>query len=403
MIFALKDILANPFRRIERYPILRKKIEALKESINTTTFWDNVVARLTDGKAEIAYGHHRLAALREIYEPKHKIELIIRDLDDAQMIKIMARENMEEWGTSAQIEHETVRAAVQAYAEGKVDFPTVESKTSKNSVRCAPSFVRCSAPSAEHQYTAQTVAQFLGWTQPGGDASGKVKDAIAALELIEEGVLDEEVFNGLSSKQAHAVIVEARKAKTRTSSLEQLQAKEAKEEARAARARARAATSEQERLEAKGQAKAAREREKKAKQKIENTQPEARRRASEVGRAVSEEIKSGRIGFAEADKISAETTAKKRQGPPPDINDFAENLAIKLAKILDPNTDESARRLNELIKFKEYADNDGLVDLAKTLEGLSARALRYANAVRPAANGQQQATSTGRRLITSRS
>src|SRR5215469_5150343 len=115
MQFALKDIQANPFRRIERYPLRRDKILALRESLRATGFWGNVVARLSQGKPQIAYGHHRLQALREEYEkePNREIELIIHDLDDEAMIKVMARENMEEWGTSAAVEQETVRATVE--------------------------------------------------------------------------------------------------------------------------------------------------------------------------------------------------------------------------------------------------------------------------------------------------
>src|SRR6266850_6598241 len=95
--YAIKDIKANPFRHIERYPIHREKVAQLRESIRQTDFWDNVVARVSDGKAEIAYGHHRLVALKEEYGPSHKVDLIIRKLDDTTMIQIMAQENMQEW------------------------------------------------------------------------------------------------------------------------------------------------------------------------------------------------------------------------------------------------------------------------------------------------------------------
>src|SRR5438309_6864315 len=96
-LYAIKDIKANPFRHIARYPSRREKIIALRESLRKTGFWDNVVARARDGKAELAYGHHRLVALKDEYGPNHKVNLIIRDLDDEHMIQIMARENMEEW------------------------------------------------------------------------------------------------------------------------------------------------------------------------------------------------------------------------------------------------------------------------------------------------------------------
>jgi hypothetical protein len=65
MLFALKDIKANPFRRIERYPLRRDRIDALRGSRRATGYRGNVVGRRCDGGAEIAYGYHRLAALRE--------------------------------------------------------------------------------------------------------------------------------------------------------------------------------------------------------------------------------------------------------------------------------------------------------------------------------------------------
>src|SRR5262245_24310269 len=101
--FKLKDIKPNPFRHIERYPIKPEKVAALRESLRTTGYWGNIVARLMNGTAEIAYGHHRLNAMREEYakEPDKEISLLIQDLDDEAMLQIMARENMEEWGTSA--------------------------------------------------------------------------------------------------------------------------------------------------------------------------------------------------------------------------------------------------------------------------------------------------------------
>ena len=184
-MFKIKDILPNPFRHIEHYAIKRRKVEALKESIGSTGFWDNLVARPKDGKAEIAYGHHRLVALKEVYSPEEEIALEVRDLDDATMLKIMARENMEEWGGSVAAEHETIRSVVEAYAAGLIDLPAPSPTTSKTKVRSAPSFIQGGSPpdGAPRPYTARTVGDFIGWLKPSGDAQEKVYEALAALEL----------------------------------------------------------------------------------------------------------------------------------------------------------------------------------------------------------------------------
>ena len=69
MKIELKNVTANPFRHIERYPIQADKITALKKSIKDTDFWENIVARdMGDGTFQIAYGHHRLSALSDLYK-----------------------------------------------------------------------------------------------------------------------------------------------------------------------------------------------------------------------------------------------------------------------------------------------------------------------------------------------
>jgi hypothetical protein len=97
---------------MDKYPILRNKVDALKASINQTSFWDNVLARPAPGqpgKVEIAYGHHRLTAVREL-EIK-EVDLIVKDLDDSTMLKIMANENLDDWKMSVSVVNETVSAA----------------------------------------------------------------------------------------------------------------------------------------------------------------------------------------------------------------------------------------------------------------------------------------------------
>ena len=91
-VFRVAEIRPNPFRDIERYPLEEKKIEALCESIRTTGFWDNLVARIgEDGKPEIAYGHHRLEAVHRVLGDDAKVGLIIRELDNEKMLQSWSR------------------------------------------------------------------------------------------------------------------------------------------------------------------------------------------------------------------------------------------------------------------------------------------------------------------------
>lgn len=103
----VKDLRANPFRQIDKYPIIYDKVEKLKNSIAETSFWDNILARPRDDVFEIAYGHHRLKAIREL--GIEEVDIPVRDLDDKTMIKVMANENMEDWEPDTKVINETVR------------------------------------------------------------------------------------------------------------------------------------------------------------------------------------------------------------------------------------------------------------------------------------------------------
>src|SRR3982750_4845471 len=109
----LADLNPNPYRDIGVYPFKREKIDALKISIDDTGFWDNILAREYNGQIQIAYGHHRLKALHEMYGEfgDFEVDIPVKDISDADMIKIMARENMEEWNTEPAIIDETVKVA----------------------------------------------------------------------------------------------------------------------------------------------------------------------------------------------------------------------------------------------------------------------------------------------------
>ena len=83
----------------------------------------------------------------------------MRDLSDTKMAQIMAHENMKEWGASADVETETIRAIVQGYADGRIELPELPNNVNK--VRYAPSE---GSPTSENlPYTAETLAAFLGW------------------------------------------------------------------------------------------------------------------------------------------------------------------------------------------------------------------------------------------------
>jgi hypothetical protein len=199
MKILVKDLHSNPFRDVTRYPINADKVAALKASMQETGFWDNIVARpAPNGKGyEAAYGHHRISVLHDL--KIKEIDIPIRELSDETMLRMMANENMEEWGASAAVVQETVRAVVLAYAAGRIALGSCARDTNKNKLRYAPSFVQGgpAAAAAERPYTAATVADFLKWGER------KVRNFLQLLEMEESELLDSKAVNGLSVSAVH--------------------------------------------------------------------------------------------------------------------------------------------------------------------------------------------------------
>jgi len=179
----VKDVSSNPYRNIEHYPLNKDKIIALTQSIEKTGFWDNLVAREVNGKIEIAYGHHRIEALRlaEGFGYDFEFELPIKEIDNGTMIQIMANENMQEWSHSIGVIDETVKVA-KKYLENDETFLSGK-KASK--------FKNTKAENGEA--TGEDIADFLGW---GYD---KVRVSLKRINLIEDGKLDKKAVESLPS------------------------------------------------------------------------------------------------------------------------------------------------------------------------------------------------------------
>lgn len=109
MKIKLRLLGTNPFRGAD-YPLEQKRVNWIAGSIRTTGFWENLIVRpapppdLRSTGAQhfksfqIAYGHHRLAALhllmtQQVLDGDYELELPVRLLDDATMVRIMAAEN----------------------------------------------------------------------------------------------------------------------------------------------------------------------------------------------------------------------------------------------------------------------------------------------------------------------
>ncbi len=258
---ALKNLHANPYRDIENYPISRKKVDSLKESYKTVDLWPSIIARKVKSGYEIAFGHHRRAAAIELWGEDQEVDVIVMDLDNDQMLVMMANENSEDWGSNFFLATmQPIAATVKAFADGEIKLDTVGPRGSSGN-RIAPSFT--DRPVAEHLpnkektrikldsdafvYNPRSVARKLGWIEYneghaqkakklghkdwkeyGIQANKRVLLAFNALELIEKSALNAAGLQGLGSEYAQVIIRASRNAFDKKSS--ELADKEAKKE-----------------------------------------------------------------------------------------------------------------------------------------------------------------------------
>jgi len=168
----LKDLKPNPFRNFELYPINQEKVKGLETSIKETGFWANILCRKKDGDIQIAYGHHRLEALRNIQPPDTEINVIVQDISNERMIKIKGNENDEIYNCLPAAVDEQVKS-VKEFLENNRDKAREVLSSEGSEVKR----VRTGAP---------MIAKFLGenWKVT------RVEESLSRLNMIEEGIVD---------------------------------------------------------------------------------------------------------------------------------------------------------------------------------------------------------------------
>ncbi|MBA7579084.1 hypothetical protein ES695_08845 [Candidatus Atribacteria bacterium 1244-E10-H5-B2] len=188
----IKDLKPNPFRDMKNYPINQEKIQSLTNSINQTGFWDNILARKNNGNIEIAYGHHRLVVLKKLFKPDDYVDIPMKELDDSTMIKIMANENDESWGTNPKIIDETVKTVRKyLFHHGEA----IKTKTPKKNI----DYFRTPL--------AFQIHEFLN----GNWSEIRVYLSLERLGLIERGELDKEAIELLPTERSARDFVKATK------------------------------------------------------------------------------------------------------------------------------------------------------------------------------------------------
>jgi hypothetical protein len=192
----IKNLEPNPYRDMNNYPMDEAKVKSLIESITQTGFWDNILARPhkevvkfgienesgnvkhTFKKFQIAYGHHRLAAIREVFKPTDEVDIPVKELDDATMIKIMANENMEAWTALPRVIDETVRATKQ-FLEAHPEEKRL-----------------CPHGRTDQPIGKQVIAEFLNWNE------SRVSYSLERLKMITDDKIDQEAIDNLPTERA---------------------------------------------------------------------------------------------------------------------------------------------------------------------------------------------------------
>ena len=215
----LQQIVANPYRDMAKYPISRTKVEALKESMKQTGFWENIIGRPAgntvsgvkpealvshlqglrkafddDGtplfNIELGYGHHRWVALQEL--GIEELEIPVKSISEENMLKIMANENKGDWGANMSVILETVRQTRQYLLDQVKDFATYdEYAAAGGEFFSKEQFVQI----PEQGIGFRQIRKFLGETWAEAD----IRHAVAVLKDIDDGLYEQEQVIGFPS------------------------------------------------------------------------------------------------------------------------------------------------------------------------------------------------------------
>jgi len=364
---SIAQLRHNPFRELEDFPLDREKIDKLKESITATGFWGTIVARKKGSAYEIAFGHHRKASLEElqtegIIGKTEKVDIIVRELTNEEMIQLMARENLEEWGTNAAVEAETVATTIRAYGNGFIKLPEIEREDSRH--------IRYARPPTSGAYSMSSVAVFLAMAKADGQPNHACQVAFQMLDAFEAGIITKKSLRGLKRDVAREIVVKAIAIKKEQERI----AKQREQEAKHAQKMA-----EQETDERKGRAlmRAADELERQAEVAKEAAVSTAKDFASDVIKRTKSGELSQRDIREEGDKVKSDLRSKKEQNYKNASQHYAW-LKDQVSCMLNPANDERFKELRKLLNDDCGLAQKDIDTLRKSVTDLVVRAERFA-------------------------
>lgn len=382
MRIKLADLLPNPHRDIETYPIHKEKVAALQGSIQDTGFWETIVVRKSPthrGKFEIAFGHHRMVAalgdafikprklnVRGVCKPSDTLDLPCKPLDEAFMLRMMAAENLTDWDHDFRLMLETVRAVIAAAERGEIGPEEGLEEPASNARGGIPTGTGHPGPGLVTQVTPRSVAVFLGsaWLQSKGkQAADRIQLAFRAERLIRSGHLKSKALDDVTVfADAEAIVATADSVREHW-----------KQVADAADEKAKKAKDKKERDAA---AKAKKAAEKKA-------QEEAKRAADVTGKNIDKG--KGRDEAREKGEGTSTSPARPRSPlpQPPEISDLARKLASTVDTWFSARGPHNGavKKLLQIAEHSEHMTDGARKRIVSSLNHLSDRVLSISRAI----------------------
>lgn len=356
----LSKLKPNPFRRLDEYPIQREKVDAIKESIESTGFWGNIVAREVNGEYQIAYGHHRLVALQESLKKNDPVDVIVRKLTNEQMVQMMARENMEEYGTSAWVELETLRAVLDGIASGDITPPPVKKNTPKTQIielRDGPRVV---------QYTKAGIAKLVGWVSSTNSGNSERPNeacdiAFKALEMLDAGFVKEADIRGLTRNQMK-VLIQSQSA-IYAANMRHAKAQEQNAEWAEQAAEIAETPSEKRRHEKKAEI---------LRMEAKQLEKKAAADAKVFGKQIAEKVRRGELSVRDIRKEAEQRKPTVARQTAPDVDGLAEKTIAVLDRFANGDDVVSAN-MDAITKFSSELSAKTASSLARSFENARRR------------------------------
>ena len=128
----LRTLQPNPFRDFRIDPIDETIVEVLRQSIAEDGFWGGIVCRqVSGGTLQIGAGHHRVRAALAA-GVTHADLFVGEAMDDATMVRVYARENATQRGSTSTALTGTVAAAMKYVAKSILTGIGVAGEISRN-------------------------------------------------------------------------------------------------------------------------------------------------------------------------------------------------------------------------------------------------------------------------------